>query len=452
VNILIIGGGIGGLTLALMLQQRGLRPRIVEAAAQLRPLGVGINVQPSAVAELTILGLLDRLDATGVRTAAVGYYNKFGQEIWVEPRGMDAGYAVPQFSIHRGRLQMMLFDAVRERLGDERLRCGLEAISVEPDAGRVRLRDRKDGSEHWVQADVVVAADGIHSAVRRQFYLDEGLPRYSGRILWRATSYGKPWLDGRTMVMAGHANQKLVAYPITKPDAEGRALLNWIAELRVPGNTPPKDDWNREVPKSVFAPAFASWKFPWLDVPALFEGAERVFEFPMVDRDPLPRWSFGRVTLLGDAAHPMYPIGSNGASQAILDARALADTLGALVASQGAQVGGPANGSADDSSTTGTSVDPAAIAEALAAYEADRLPRTARIVLANRGNGPDHVMQIVEERAPAGFKHVHDVARQEELVAIAAQYKALVGLEIETVNAKMKAWEALESIETPKAS
>ena len=415
-KVLIIGGGIGGLSLALMLAARGIRVRVVEAAAELRPLGVGINVQPSAVAELAMLGLLERLDATGLRTGEVGYYNKFGQHIWSEPRGIDAGYAVPQFSIHRGRLQMLLAGAVRERLGDAALACGVEALSATPEDGRVVLRRRSDGSRFVEQHDVVVGADGIHSAIRRQFYPDEGPPRFSGRILWRATSYDRPWFDGRTMVMAGHASQKLVAYPISIPDADGRALLNWIAELRVPGNTPPKDDWNREVPMSVFAPAFADWKFPWLDVPKLFRGAERVFEFPMVDRDPLPRWSFGRVTLLGDAAHPMYPIGSNGASQAILDARALADALATLV-------------------------DTDRVAAALAAYEAERLPKTARIVMANRGNGPDQVMQLAEARAPGGFAHIHDVASREELSAIAAQYKAIVGLEIEQVNARMRAWE-----------
>jgi len=434
-RVLIIGGGIGGLTLALMLHARGIRPRIVEAAAEIRPLGVGINVQPSAVAELAMLGLLDRLDAIGVRTAAVGYYNRHGQHIWTEPRGLDAGYAVPQFSIHRGRLQMMLFDVARERLGGEAIGCGIEALSAQPDDGRVRLRRRADGSVHDEQYELVVGADGIHSAIRRQFYPDEGPPCFSGRILWRATSYDRPWLGGRTMVMAGHANQKLVAYPISMPDADGRALLNWIAELRVPGETPPKDDWNREVPSSVFAPAFADWKFPWLDVPELFEGAERVFEFPMVDRDPLPRWSFGRVTLLGDAAHPMYPIGSNGASQAILDARSLADALAGEPASPGdtAPPGEPAR-------ETGRPAAVRAVADALAVYEADRRPKTARIVLANRGNGPDQVMQLAEERAPDGFAHIHDVASHEELSAIAAQYKALVGLEIETVNAKMAAW------------
>lgn len=429
---LIIGGGIGGLSLALMLHARGIATRIVEAAPEIRPLGVGINVQPSAVAELTMLGLLDRLDATGVRTAEVAYYNKLGQHIWTEPRGVDAGYAVPQFSIHRGRLQMLLFDAVRERLGPAAIETGVEATSVTPDTGQAVLRSRLDGSVRVEQADAIIAADGIHSAIRRQFYPDEGLPRFSGRILWRATSYDRPWLSGRTMIMVGHADQKLVAYPITTPDAEGRALLNWIAELRVPGDTPPKDDWNREVPKSVFAPAFESWQFPWLDVPKLFDGAERVFEFPMVDRDPLPKWSVGRVTLLGDAAHPMYPIGSNGASQAVLDARVLADEL-----EKAAPIVVAAASGTGAAATAGEAIE-----RALQAYEADRLPKTARIVLANRGQGPDHVMQIVEERAPNGFGHVHEVASHEELVSIAAQYKAIVGLEIETVNAKMKAWDA----------
>jgi 5-methylphenazine-1-carboxylate 1-monooxygenase len=419
-KVLIAGGGIGGLVLALMLDERGVPVRLFESAADIRPLGVGINVQPSAVAELTRLGLLERLDAIGVRTAEVAYYNKLGQHIWSEPRGVDAGYAVPQFSIHRGALQRMLYEVVLERLGSQAVVTGVEACSVDPASGRLTLRERATGAERIEQADAIIGADGIHSALRRQFHPDEGPPRYSGRVLWRATSYDRPWLGGRTMVMIGHANQKLVAYPISRPDAEGRALLNWIAELAVPGDTPPRHDWNREVDPQVFAPAFADWRFDWLDVPALFAGARQVFEFPMVDRDPLPRWSVDRVTLLGDAAHPMYPIGSNGASQAILDARVLADAL-----REAADAGGRGE----------------AICQALQAYEADRLPKTARIVMANRGQGPDHVMQIVEERAPGGFGHVHDVVAQDELVAIAARYKAIVGLEIEAVNARMKAWQ-----------
>ncbi len=413
-NVIVIGGGIGGLTLALMLQQRGIVPTVFEAAPEVRPLGVGINVQPSAVVELAMLGLLERLSATGIQTAEVCYFNRHGQLIWREPRGRAAGYLVPQFSIHRGELQMLLMRAVTERIGAQAVATGWEAVSVDPDAGEVRLRNGALGQEMVRQADAIVSADGIHSAVRRQFYPDEGLPRFSGHILWRATTIGEPFLTGRSMVMAGHADQKLVTYPISKTLAdEGRSLINWIAELKVPGDTPPKHDWNREVPLETFAGAFADWTWDWLDVPALFRGAQKVFEFPMVDRDPLPRWSHGRVTLLGDAAHPMYPIGSNGASQAILDARVLADAI------------------------AGSTV--AGLPEAFERYEADRLPKTAKIVIANRAQGPDHVMQVFEERAPEGFADVHDVASQRELEEIAAGYKKVVGLDIETVNAKVKA-------------
>ncbi len=412
-NVIVLGAGIGGLTMALMLHARGIPVRVFESTRALRPLGVGINVQPSAVAELALIGLLDRMAEVGVKTAEVCYFNRHGQLIWREPRGMAAGYRVPQFSIHRGEMQMLLLKAVLERLGPDAVASGWEAVSVDPDRGSVTLRPADGGADRVERADVIVSADGIHSAVRRQFYPDEGLPVYSGRILWRATTVGAPFLTGASMVMAGHANQKLVTYPISKALAdEGRSLINWIAELRVPGSTPPKHDWNREVSLDVFADAFARWTWDWLDVPALFRGAEKIFEFPMVDRDPLPRWTHGRVTLLGDAAHPMYPIGSNGATQAILDARVLADQL------------------------AGT--DAAGAPDALLRYEADRLPKTAQIVLANRGHGPDYVMQVFEERAPDGFAHVHDVASQQELEDIAAGYKKIVGLDIETVNAKMR--------------
>jgi 2-polyprenyl-6-methoxyphenol hydroxylase-like FAD-dependent oxidoreductase len=413
VNVIVLGAGIGGLSMALMLHARGIPVRIFESTRELRPLGVGINVQPSAVAELALVGLLDRMAEVGVKTREVCYFNRHGQLIWREPRGMAAGYLVPQFSIHRGEMQMLLLKAVIERLGADAVASGWEAVSVDPDRGSVTLRSAVDASERSERADAIVSADGIHSAVRRQFYPNEGLPVYSGRILWRATTVGAPFLTGASMVMAGHANQKLVTYPISKKLAdEGRSLINWIAELRVPGDTPPKHDWNREVGLEVFADAFSSWTWDWLDVPALFRGAEKIFEFPMVDRDPLPRWTHGRVTLLGDAAHPMYPIGSNGATQAILDARVLADQL------------------------AGT--DAAGVPGALTRYEAERLPKTAQIVMANRGHGPDYVMQVFEERAPGGFTDVHDVASQQELEDIAAGYKKIVGLDIETVNAKMR--------------
>jgi 2-polyprenyl-6-methoxyphenol hydroxylase-like FAD-dependent oxidoreductase len=259
-----------------------------------------------------------------------------------------------------------------------------------------------------VRGCALIGADGIHSVVRKRFYPDEGPPRFARRLLWRAVSATTPFLDGRTMIMAGHQDQKFVCYPISRAYAnEGRALINWIAELSVPESTPALQDWNREVPKSRFAERFAGWRFDWLDATALIGSAAQVFEYPLVDRDPLPRWTHGRITLLGDAAHPMYPIGSNGASQAILDAEALANSL---------QAHPPE--------------------DALLEYEEARRPPTSKIVLLNRQNGPEQVMQIAEERAPHGFNHVHDVISQAELEEIAARYKQTARFAVSQVNAR----------------
>lgn len=400
-HILIAGGGIGGLTLALALHARRIPCTVYEAVPELRPLGVGINLLPHSVAQLAELGLRDRLAEIAIETASLSYYNKHGQLIWTEPRGLGAGYPVPQFSIHRGELQMLLLAAVIERLGPDAVRTGhvLERFSQE--GGRVQAQFRRlDGQAVHAEGDVLVAADGIHSVARKQLWPDEGPPRYGQRVLWRSTTEGAPFGDGRSMFMAGHQNVKFVAYPISrKLHDQGRSLINWIAELSVPGDTPPRHDWNKEVPASVFEGPFQSWRWSWIDIPALIRGGRTIYEFPLVDRDPLPQWRQGRVTLLGDAAHPMYPIGSNGASQAILDVRALADALAAQ---------GPTEA-------------------ALQAYEDERRPKTAAIVLANRGNGPEQVMQMAEERAPQGFAHVNDVIPQAELEAVAARYKQIAG-------------------------
>jgi 5-methylphenazine-1-carboxylate 1-monooxygenase len=419
-KIIINGAGIGGLVLALMLHKRGFAPVLYESSTEIKPLGVGINVQPSAIVELTELGLLEKLRATGIETAEVVYFNKFGQRIWAEPRGIAAGYLVPQFSIHRGELQMLLLNTVLERLGKDAVKTGYEGIAVDADAGALTLKHKASGNESVVQADVVVSADGIHSALRRQFYPNEGPPKFSGCILWRATTIGMPFLSGRSMAMAGHADMKLVCYPISQRyAAQGKAMINWIAELKIPDDAPPKDDWNREVDRQIFAPQFADWTFDWLDVPKMFEGAERVFEFPMVDRDPLPKWSHGKVTLLGDAAHPMYPIGSNGATQSVLDARALADQIAGSTAAD--------------------------VEAALVRYEQERLPKTAKIVMVNRAQGPDAAMQVVEDRAPNGFVNLDDVVGIAELEQIALNYKKVVGLDLETVNAKAAKLELLDS-------
>lgn len=412
-HAIIIGSGIGGLTTALALAQRDIDVTLYESVREIRPLGVGINLLPHSVKELTELGLQPQLAATGIETAELVYYNKHGQRIWQEPRGLAAGYRWPQYSIHRGELQMILYRAAMEKLGAGRIHLGHHLTRAEQHGEQVvaQFTDPTGNPLPEARADLLIAADGIHSAVRRQFFPDEGPPKFSGRLLWRAVTRAAPFLTGRSMIMAGYQDRKFVCYPISRLAAEqGASLINWIAELRIEGDTPPRSDWNRSVDKSVFAPRFDGWRFDWLDIPALIAGAEAVFEFPMVDRDPLPRWSHGRITLLGDAAHPMYPIGSNGASQAILDARVLADCLA-------------------DFLNRGESVE-----QALADYEAKRLPPTANIVMLNRQNGPEQVMQLAEDRAPQGFTHIHDVIPAAELEEIAARYKVVAGFDRDRLN------------------
>jgi 2-polyprenyl-6-methoxyphenol hydroxylase-like FAD-dependent oxidoreductase len=302
---------------------------------------------------------------------------------------------------------MLLADDVRERLGPDAIVFDHEAVAI--DGARIAFRSRATGEARpGVAADVVVAADGIHSAIRAQLHPDEGPPIWNRRVLWRGVTETQPYLGGATMVMAGRQDQKFVCYPIDPNAPQGRSLVNWIAELRFPDETEwRREDWNRTGRLPDFLPKFESWDFGWLDVPAVIRGAAHVFEYPMVDRDPLAAWTHGRVTLLGDAAHPMYPIGSNGASQAILDARTLAYELATR---------------APD--------------EALAAYEGARRPATSRIVLANRGNGPEQVMQLAHERAPQGFARIEDVLSREELESTAGGYKTLAGFDRDALNAR----------------
>lgn len=406
-KITIAGAGIAGCVAGMLLADQGHDVQVFEAVPQLSPLGVGINVLPHAVSVLDRLGLADTLESRGIATGELVYYNRHGQRIWGEPRGRHAGYPVPQVSIHRGTLQMTLFDALRARLGEERIHTGHKLVSASDGSPATAIFGRPAGDTIAVESDLLIAADGIHSTLRRQRYPDEGLPRYGGRILWRAVTRAKPFLTGATMIMAGYQDVKFVAYPLDLPGADGLQTINWIAEL-THEQMPERENWNKEGDKADFAAPFAGWDFGWLDVPGLIAGAERVFEFPLVDRDPLPRWSFGATTLLGDAAHPMYPIGSNGASQGILDADALVRALA-------------------------EHRDPQ---EALAAYEAERLPATAKIVLANRGNGPEQCMQMAEERAPQGFARVEDVFAEGELEGIAARYKAVAGFSKEAVQAR----------------
>jgi 2-polyprenyl-6-methoxyphenol hydroxylase-like FAD-dependent oxidoreductase len=405
-DLVIAGGGIGGLAAALVLHRHGIGCRVLESSRELRPLGVGINLLPSAVRVMAGLGLLDRLLAGAVETGELIYVNRLGQRIWREPRGRAAGYDYPQVSCHRGRLQLLLLAAVRERLGADAVEtgCAVTGFVQDADVVEVAVDDRAAGRTRSVKAAALIGADGIHSAVRRGIAPPEDAVRYAGRMLWRATTLAPGFLTGASMIMAGHQDQKFVCYPITPPDADGRQVLNWVAELPV-AEQPAPQDWSREVDRARFRDAFAGWRFDWLDVPSLIDGAERVFEYPLADRDPLSGWGKGRVTLLGDAAHPMYPIGSNGASQAILDAEAL----------------GPALASGD-------------VPDGLARYADARREPTGRIILANRGNGPEQVMQLAHERAPDGFADIEDVIPRAELEEIAARYKRLAGFAPEQVN------------------
>ena len=396
----VAGAGIGGLVAALSLHEVGAEVDVFEAVRAVRPLGVGINLLPHAVRELDAMGLLDALAGRAVEPTSLVYCSRHGQEIWREARGLAAGYPWPQLSIHRGVLQEVLLGAFVERVGREHLHLGHRLVRVDDGEGAAAVVvGRADGTEVVATGDVLVAADGIHSAARAQRYPDEGRPRWNGSLLWRGVAEVAPVLDGRSMVWAGHRDQKFVGYPIADLD-DGRQAFNFVAELRRPGSGLGDDeDWNRPGELADFLPAFEDWAFDWLDVPAIVRSAPGTYLFPMVDRDPVPRWTFGRTTLLGDAAHPMYPIGSNGASQAILDARVLAGYVRA----------------SDD------------VDEALARYEQTRLPPTAAIVEANRGLGPEVPMQLVHERAPDGFDDIDSVITRAEIDDVTEAYRRTAG-------------------------
>jgi 2-polyprenyl-6-methoxyphenol hydroxylase-like FAD-dependent oxidoreductase len=397
-NILIAGGGIGGLTAALALQARGHDVTVLEAVREPKPLGVGINLLPHAVGVLDELGLLPALRGMAVETSALVFANRHGQPIYRDPRGLEGGYGHPQFSIHRGELQMRLWAEASARL---RVLGGQRVVSVRD--GNIALIETADGPREQA-ADLIIGADGIHSALRRRLAPDEGAPCWRGVMMWRGTTWAPPFLDGRTMVQAGYSQAKFVVYPIGAPRADGLQLINWIADRRVrapvPGLTAPdRADWSRAGNPDDLLPTFGRWRFDWLDVPGLITRAEQMLEWPMVDRDPLPQWRLGPTTLLGDAAHPMVPIGSNGATQAVMDAKALAEALSAH----------------DDLDT------------ALAAYEDERRPLCATIVEMNRAEGLDAILDRVEALAPEGFERLEDIISPAEVAAEINGYKAAAG-------------------------
>lgn len=402
-EVLIIGGGIGGLTLALSLHQAGIACRVFEAAPEIKPLGVGINLLPHGMRELTELGLQERLAAVAVETRELCFYNRFGQFIFREPRGRFAGYDWPQLSIHRASLHEILLQAVHERLGEDSVVLGGKCVAVKEKENQVSIT-LENGS--IAEGSCVIGCDGIHSTVRKLLFPSEGPPGYQGINMWRGVTRAKPFLGGASMAVAGWLEVgKMVVYPIGNTlDVQGRQLINWVAEIQSPRNV--MQDWNLGGKIEDFYPHFENWRFDWLDCAALIREADQVLEYPMVDRDPLPYWTRGKITLLGDAAHPMYPRGSNGAGQAILDARAL---VGCLKREK-------------------------TIPEALKSYEATRLKAANDLVLMNRANPPDAILREVWQRSgDKPFARIEDVISNAELVALSENYKRVAGFERESL-------------------
>jgi 2-polyprenyl-6-methoxyphenol hydroxylase-like FAD-dependent oxidoreductase len=407
---IIVGGGVGGLTTAVMLHARGIDCEVFEQAETIRELGVGINTLPHAIKELAALGLLERLDAAAIRTYELFYANRFGQTVWHELRGTDAGFDVPQFSIHRGRLQNVIYQAARARLGESKVHtgCRLGAFTQDESGVTGYFFDRSGAHVSSVRGDVLIGADGIHSFVRAQLYPNEGPALWNGTMLWRGAVDWPQFMTGRSMIIAGGMDAKFVLYPIAAGSAPDRRLTNWAVMAKVSeGGVPPrKEDWSRPGRWDDLRPYVQRFQLPYVDVTHLIEATGEFWEYPLCDREPLSRWSHNRVTLLGDAAHPMYPVGSNGASQAILDARCLADHL----------------------------VKAEHPAHALWAYERDRLGPTAQIVRMNRKGGPEGVIDAIERLAPEGFSSIDDVLSHEQRKAIVRGYASTAGFAQAQVN------------------
>jgi len=408
-SIAVVGGGIAGLSFALHLHQRGLACDVYESVPEVRELGVGITLLPHAMRELAALGLQPALEAVGIENLESVFFNRFGQFIYREPRGRHAGYAVPEIGIHRGRLHRILFDAAVQRLGPGRIHTGHRCTHVMQDAHGATLyfNDARGDPRVPVQADIVVACDGVHSAVRRQFYPEEKLA-FAGINTWRGVTRHKPILSGKSYLRVGSIKTgKMVIYPIVdNVDGQGHQLINWMAEIERPGES--MNDWNQSGRVDDFIGIFQDWRFDWLDVPALIRNADQVLEYPMVDKDPLPQWSFGRVTLMGDAAHPMYPRGSNGSAQALIDARTLATELARHPYAE----------------------------LALQAYEGQRREATARVVETNRSVPPDFInIKVDQLSGDRPFRHIDDLISQTELRDISDHYKRIAGFSLDALKA-----------------
>jgi len=406
-DVVVAGGGIAGLTVALTCHQVGVPVRVFEAAPELKPLGLGINLQPDAVRELVELGLGDELAAIAVETQELALVDVDGTEIWSEPRGRDAGYDWPQYSVHRGQLEMLLYRAVLDRLGDDTVRTGRSVAGYEHgrDAVRVALAT-DDGMIEHVDAKILIGADGLHSAVRSRMFPGDGGPRWGGSVLWRGRTLGPPIRGRGSFVVIGDGRQRFVTFPISEPDPAGLQMQNWIAELAFDVNHGwRRGDWNTRVGVDEFVDEFEGWSFGWLDVPEMVHNADVVFEYPMVDRDPVDHWVHGSVALIGDAAHAMYPVGSNGASQAIVDAR----VLGAAF------------------------VDHGITRDALRAYESALHETRSALVLRNRALGPGSVLGGVHGHLAAAFGDL-TAARSDQRARFIEEYRQTSAAAVDRLN------------------
>jgi 2-polyprenyl-6-methoxyphenol hydroxylase-like FAD-dependent oxidoreductase len=408
--VLIAGGGIGGLSVALTLHQIGVPCVVLEAVAELKPFGVGINLQPNAVRELYELGIgPDRLDTIGLPAREWALVGLNGKDVYSEPRGLLAGYRWPQYAVHRGRLQMLLHRAAVERLGSGAVLAGHRVVGYRNAADDVAVRVRAGGTETEVHGRLLIGADGLHSAVRAQMHPRQPPIHWGGAIMWRGMTPGAPIRTGASFVGLGTHRHRVVFYPISQPDrATGLATINWIAEITVDNSRGLRDgDWNNKVPIESFIHHFEGWQYDWLDVPAMLRGADEVFEYPMIDRDPVPTWVDGRVALLGDAAHVMYPTGSNGASQAIVDAR----VLGAAMIEHGVT------------------------SEALRAYDGKLCAEISAVVLRNRGAGPFGLLNLLDERCGGVFDDIDAVIPAKERDEFMSRYRAAAGFAMDRLNA-----------------
>ena len=408
-TVIVAGGGIAGMTMALTCHQLELPVIVHESVKTIEPLGVGINLQPNAVRELFELGLESDLAEIGIQAKEWALVGKNGNDVWSEPRGLDAGYRWPQYSVHRGHLQMMLYQQVLKRLGPKAVISDsrLKGYNNDNDHVLAHFVD-SDGKEQKVEGSILVGADGLHSSVRAQMHPNDGPPKWGGAVMWRGTTQAKPIRTGASFVLLGKLEQRFVCYPISQPDPiTGKAIINWIAELTYDTSKEwGHSDWNTQVPIEKFINYFSEWSYEWLDVPQLIREASAVYEYPMVDRDPLTTWVDGRCVLVGDAAHVMYPVGSNGASQAIVDTR----VLGSAFVKHGLDQ------------------------TALLHYESLNLKEMNELVLRNRGAGPIGILGIVEERCGGVFDKIEDVIPRSEIEQYMSNYKAAAGFAIETLN------------------